>query len=42
MNTISKDVIFTQEINKSTFISYLKKVDNVDSAKKYIQEIKNL
>lgn len=42
MNTISKDVIFTKEINKSTFISYLKKVDNVDSAKKYIQEIKNL
>ena len=28
MNTISKDVIFTQEINKSTFISYLKKVEN--------------
>lgn len=42
MNTIAKDVIYTHEITKSSFITYLKKVDNVDDAKNYIKEIKNL
>lgn len=42
MNTIAKDVIYTHEITKSSFITYLKKVDNVDDAKEYIKEIKTL
>ena len=33
MNTIAKDVIWTQEITKSTFITYLKNIDNVEDAK---------
>lgn len=42
MNTISKDVIVTQEINKSSFITYLKQVSNVDDAKSYIAYVKKL
>ena len=41
MNEIIKDLKTTYEINKSTFITYLKKVNSVDEAKIYIQEIKN-
>lgn len=42
MNTICKDVIVEQEITKSTFITYLKKVTSVEDAKAYIKEIKDL
>lgn len=42
MNTIAKNIITEQEITKSTFITYLKKVDNVLDAKNYIKEIKDL
>lgn len=42
MNTIAKDVIWTQEITKSTFTTYLKCVTSVEDAKKYIKEIKEL
>lgn len=42
MNTIGNDVIVEQEITKSSFITYLKKVTSVDEAKAYIKEIKEL
>jgi uncharacterized YigZ family protein len=42
MNTIGKDVIVEQEITKSSFITYLKKVTSVEEAKSYIKEIKEL
>ena len=42
MNTIGKDVIVEQEINKSSFITYLKLVTTVTDAKNYIKEIKEL
>lgn len=42
MNTIKNDVVVTQEINKSSFITYLKQVSTVDDAKAYIQEVKKL
>ena len=42
MNTIAKDVIYTQEITKSTFTTYLKCVTSVEDAKQYIREIKAL
>ncbi len=40
MNTIKNDVIVTQEINKSIFTTYLKRVTDVDTAKAYIKEVK--
>lgn len=42
MNTIGKDVIVEQEINKSSFITYLKLVTTPLDAKNYIKEIKEL
>lgn len=42
MNTIGKDVIVEQEINKSSFITYLKHVTTPLDAKNYIKEIKEL
>ena len=42
MNTIGKDVIVEQEINKSSFITYLKQVTTPLDAKNYIKEIKEL
>lgn len=42
MNTIGKDVIVEQEINKSSFITYLKQVATPLDAKNYIKEIKEL
>ena len=42
MNTIGKDVIVKQEINKSSFITYLKHVTTPLDAKNYIKEIKEL
>lgn len=42
MNTIGKDVIVEQEINKSSFITYLKLVTTPLDAKNYIQEIKEI
>lgn len=42
MNTIGKDVIVEQEITKSSFITYLKKVTSIEEAKSYIKEIKEL
>lgn len=40
MKTIKKDVIYSQEINKSSFITYLKKVSTVEEARDYIQYVK--
>jgi uncharacterized YigZ family protein len=42
MKEIQNDIICEQEINKSLFISYLKKVTTVDEAKAYINEIKKM
>jgi uncharacterized YigZ family protein len=42
MNTIGKDVIVEQEINKSSFITYLKLVTTPLDAKNYIKEIKEI
>lgn len=42
MNTIGKDVIVEQEINKSSFITYLKLVTTPTEAKEYIKQIKEL
>ena len=42
MNTIGKDVIVEQEINKSSFITYLKLVTTPLDAKNYINEIKEI
>lgn len=42
MNTIGKDVFVEQEINKSSFITYLKLVTTPLDAKNYIKEIKEL
>lgn len=42
MNTIKSDVIVTQEINKSVFTTYLKRVTDVTDAKSYIKSIKAL
>ena len=42
MNTIGKDVIVEQEINKSSFITYLKQVTTPLDAKNYIKEIKEI
>ena len=40
MYTIKGETISTLEITKSTFITYLKNIDNVDDAKKYVESIK--
>ncbi len=40
MYTIKGEIISTLEITKSTFITYLKYIDNVDEAKKYVEGIK--
>ena len=42
MNTIGKDVIVEQEINKSSFITYLKLVTTPTEAKEYIKQINEL
>lgn len=42
MNTIKGEIINTIEITKSTFITYLKNIDNVEEAKKYVQYVKEL
>ena len=42
MNTIGKDVIVEQEINKSSFITYLKLVTTPLDARNYIKEIKEI
>ena len=42
MNTIGKEVIVEQEINKSSFITYLKLVTTPTEAKEYIKQIKEL
>ena len=42
MNTIGKDVIVEQEINKSRFITYLQLVTTPLDAKNYIKEIKEI
>lgn len=39
MNTITGEVKNTIEINKSSFITYLKHTDKVSDAKKYVEEI---
>lgn len=41
MYTIKGEIISTLEITKSTFITYLKNIDNVEDAKKYVQQIKD-
>lgn len=40
MYTIKGETISTLEITKSTFITYLKNIDNLEDAKKYINSIK--
>lgn len=40
MNTIKGEIINTIEITKSSFITYLKNIDNVEEAKLYVQQIK--
>lgn len=42
MNTIKGEIINTIEITKSTFITYLKNVEQVEDAKKYVQYVKEL
>lgn len=42
MNTIKGEIINTIEITKSTFITYLKNVEIVEDAKKYVQYVKEL
>ena len=41
MNTIAKYTRTTYEINKSTFITTLKPVQNVNEAKAFFEEIKD-
>lgn len=41
MYTIKGEIISTLEITKSTFITYLKNINNVEDAKKYVQQIKD-
>ena len=42
MNTIKGEIVNTIEITKSSFITYLKNVENVEDAKKYVQYVKEL
>ncbi len=40
MNTINGEIINTIEINKSSFITYLKHTSSINDAKQYIEQIK--
>lgn len=40
MNTIQGEIIHTLVINKSTFITYLKHIEEMGEAKRYVQDIK--
>lgn len=42
MNTIDGEITNTIEINKSTFITYLKHTESVSEAKKYVESIRTL
>ncbi len=42
MNTINGEIVNTIEINKSTFITYLKHATEVDDAKDYVSYIKTI